>query len=64
MKIISERLKINKIEFRNEKISGHYVKTPFTYKSKKGKYLKLNNMMNFKKSINNLITNIYENESL
>lgn len=64
MKIISERLKINKIEFRNEKISGHYVKTPFTYKSKKGKYLKLNNMMNFKKSINNLITNIYQNESL
>ena len=64
MKIISERLKINKIEFRNEKISGHYVKTPFTYKSKKGKYLKLNNMMNFKKSINNLITNIYKNESL
>jgi len=64
MKIISERLKINKIEFRNEKISGHYVKTPFTYKSKKGKYLKLNNMMNFKKSINNLITNIFENESL
>ena len=64
MKIISERLKINKIEFKNEKISGHYVKTPFTYKSKKGRYLKLNNMMNFKKSINNLITNIFENESL
>ena len=64
MKIISERLKINKIEFRNEKISGHYVKTPFTYKPKKGRYLKLNNMMNFKKSINNLITNIFENESL
>ena len=64
MKIISERLKINKIEFRNEKISGHYVKTPFTYMSKKGKYLKLNNMMNFKKPINNLITNISENESL
>jgi UDP-glucose 4-epimerase len=64
MKIISERLKINKIEFRNEKISGHYVKTPFTYRSKKGRYLKLNNMMNFKKSINNLITNIFENESL
>ena len=64
MKIISEILKINKIKFRNEKISGHYVKTPFTYKSKKSKYLKLNNMMNFKKSINNLITNIFENESL
>ena len=64
MKIISERLKTDMIEFRNEKISGHYVKTPFTYKPKKGKYLKLNNMLNFKKSINNLITNILKNESL
>ena len=58
MKIISERLKINKIEFRNEKISGHYVKTPFTYKSKKGKYLKLNNIA-VRKKVDNVMNLLY-----
>ncbi len=64
MKIISERLRIDKIEFRNEQISGHYVKTPFTYRPKKGKYLRLNNVLNFKKSINNLISSILKNGSI
>ena len=35
MNIIGKYLNINKMEFRNEKVTGHYVKTPFSYKPKK-----------------------------
>ncbi len=64
IKMISKRLGIKKIEFRQEKISGHYIKNPFTYKPKKGKFLRIKNQLNFKKSIDNLIIDIIQNENL
>lgn len=64
MKIISKKLKINNMEFRNEKVSGHYIKSPFTFKQKKGILLKLKKPKNFSNSINNLIRNILKYENL
>lgn len=64
MKMISNRLGINKMEFRKEQISGHYIKNPFTYKPKKGSFLKLKSQISFKSSIDNLITEILTNENL
>jgi len=64
MKLISKKLNIKKIEFRNQKISGHYVRSPFTFKPKMGKFLRIKNPTNFSKSINNLINYIFKNESL
>lgn len=64
MKLISKKLNIKKIEFRNEKISGHYVKSPFTYRPKLGEYLRIKKSANFVKSINILINSIKKNENL
>ena len=64
MKMISNILGTKKIEFRKQKITGHYIKNPFTYKPKKGQYLKVKNYSNFKEKIKQLVLEIKKNENL
>tara|TARA_X000000950_G_scaffold192769_1_gene232536 strand:+ start:2275 stop:3150 length:876 start_codon:yes stop_codon:yes gene_type:complete len=44
-----------KIIFKNKKILGHYVKTPFTYKPKYGKKLLFRKSLNFEKGLVKLV---------
>ena len=47
-----------KIIFKNKKILGHYIKTPYTYKPKYGKKLSLKKNLNFTKSLISLVNEV------
>lgn len=47
-----------KIIFKNKKILGHYVKTPFTYKPKYGKKLLVRKSLNFEKGLVKLVQEV------
>lgn len=47
-----------KIIFKNKKILGHYIKTPYTYKPKYGKKLPLKKNLNFTKSLISLVNEV------
>ncbi len=47
-----------KIIFKNEKILGHYIKTPYTYKPKYGKKLPLKKNLNFTKGLISLVNEV------
>lgn len=56
LSILSKILNLKeKIIFKNKKILGHYVKTPFTYKPKYGKKLLLRKSLNFEKGLIKLV---------
>ncbi len=56
LKILSRLLNIKKIIFKNKKILGHYVVTPYTFKPKIGKKMKLKKTINFEQGIKKLVS--------
>ena len=67
LKILAKILKISeKIKFLNQKYTGHYTKTPFTYQPKKGKKYIFSKQANFEKNLTKLVKNVkkIKNEKL
>ena len=65
LRILSKILKIKKeIRFKNKKIPGHYVFSPYTYVPIKGKKFYIRSGINFKKGLKNLIKELKNNKKL
>jgi UDP-glucose 4-epimerase len=47
-----------KAVFKNEKLFGHYIKTPYTYKPKYGSKFLIKKSLNFKKGLVNLVNEV------
>ena len=63
--MLAKILKIkNKIKFKNKKIPGHYVLSPYTYIPKTGKKFKIKSGISFKQGLKNLISEIKNNKKL
>ena len=64
LKILAKILNVsNDIEFRNEKFTGHYETTPFTYKPKLAEKLILDSYIDFNKGLTELAREIKKNNN-